>query len=77
MPRFPINRRIEGLPRTRVILGPCPGCDLWTVDYDIGQVFAVWEPDEFQFVVEGLLRGHAKECSGLREIIEALHLEEA
>lgn len=77
MPRFPINRRIEGLPRTRIVLGPCPGCDLWTVEYDIGEVFAAWEPHEFSMVVEQILRDHAGDCSGLQEIIKALMIDAA
>lgn len=75
--RFPITRRIEGLPRTRLVLGPCPGCQLWTVEYDLGNVWSNWGPEEFEAVVENLLREHADECPGLREIIEILRLEES
>lgn len=71
MPKFPIHRRTEGLPRTRILLGPCPGCELWTVEYDLSNVWSNWKPDEFEAVIEGLLKEHVDQCSGLREIVDA------
>ena len=73
MGQFPLNRRIEGLPGG-FVLGPCPGCWLWTVEYHAEDLIW-WTPQEFPGVLEDLIRNHALEdCSGLRGIIAHLGL---
>lgn len=68
-----------------VVLGPCPGCDSWQLDYtdDMAQEFAqlVPAPDEpfgmridtkpFHDVIEDALREHMAECPHLRDLVEA------
>ena len=68
-----------------VVLGPCPGCDSWQVDYtdEVAQTYVqvVYDPDEplgrridvqpFYDVIEDALREHAEECPHLRDLIEA------
>lgn len=60
------------MPLTRVnaivILGPCPGCFLWTLEYEQGQ----FRPAELTEMVESVLQDHVDECSGLEEIVRTL-----
>lgn len=65
-----------------VVLGICPGCDLWQVDYtDVvaasymrahygadGEV--VVDPQPWADVIEALLEEHVAECHGLRELLD-------
>lgn len=63
MPRMPAQR----LPATDlVILGPCPGCSVWTLEYD-SEVRASY--DDFELAVESLLQDHLDACPGLRELL--------
>lgn len=53
-----------------VVIGPCPGCDIWTLQYDAAlATSSSWDLSE---VVEGILADHLRECSGLREIVDTL-----
>lgn len=47
------------------VLGPCPGCELWTLEYDMRDR----SHEEWNEVVEDLLREHLDECRGLQEIV--------
>lgn len=53
-----------------VVLGPCPGCWLWTVEYP-REVATQYLPQEWNDEVERLLQEHLAECAGLREIVES------
>ena len=68
-----------------VILGPCPGCSLWQLDYtdDVvmansttsnvleadGSVTVVADLSGFEAMLEGILEEHLAECSGLQELL--------
>lgn len=61
----------ELVPETAfTVLGPCPGCWVWTLEYWREDV-AVWSQFEFNQVIEDLLAEHLQECSGLREVLAA------
>lgn len=68
MPRMQTHQGGD-YPADQVILGPCPGCDLWTLQYDQPMVSASYSPDEFGELVESILTAHLQECFGLREIV--------
>lgn len=69
MPRMKTHYdRINGF----VVLGPCPGCDIWTLQYDTSLANTYSLP-EFSALIEELLLGHLQECSGLREIVDTLN----
>lgn len=57
MPRMQITH--EG---PRVIIGPCPGCEMWTLE---------WLETErpFDTEVELILSDHLDLCTGLQEIV--------
>jgi hypothetical protein len=65
MPRMQITKdRSAG-----TILGPCPGCEMWTIQYD-PDVMGEWPThDAFAAVIEDLLGEHLDECRGLQEIV--------
>ena len=64
MPRMQITK-----DRVGVVLGPCPGCEMWTVQYD-HTVPSQWQSHaEFADVIEGLLWDHLAACRGLQEIV--------
>lgn len=51
------------------VLGPCPGCESWTLEYP-RDVMMEWPTyDAWVDAVEGILQEHMTECSGLREIM--------
>lgn len=63
------------------VLGPCPGCDNWQVDYTNGAlqpyVRSVLgangiEADmtDFYAVIEAVLQEHLDECPHLRDLVE-------
>lgn len=52
-----------------IILGPCPGCELWTVEYDYPTMVSYGSHEEFSVMVEQLLADHLAECPGLQEIV--------
>ena len=59
-----------------VVLGPCPGCWNWQLDYTyeaagtyFGDKRAV-DTSGFHLVVEGVLAEHLDECPELRDLIE-------
>lgn len=83
-------RQMQGLraPVTSpasVVLGPCPGCDSWQLDYtdEVAQQFVrlVEAPGEplgmridiqpWHDVIEDALREHMTECPHLRDLVEA------
>lgn len=59
--------------RDRIILGPCPGCDLWTIEYRMSMIgpegFAPWD---LEAAIEAALYEHMLECSGLQEVVDTL-----
>lgn len=65
MPRMQITKDRDA----GVILGPCPGCEMWTVQYDISTVQSYESAVAFADVIEDLLGEHLDECWGLQEII--------
>lgn len=68
-----------------VVLGPCPGCDEWQLDYtdDVAQEFVQMVPapgepfglridmQPWHDVIEDALREHMAECPHLRDLVEA------
>ena len=55
-----------------VTLGPCPGCELWQLDYTY-EVAAQWQtPSLWHEAVEQILAEHLQECPHLQAIIDAL-----
>lgn len=68
-----------------VVLGPCPGCDSWQVDYTDAAVEQfiqlVFDPDEplqmrvdmqpWHDVIEDVLFEHMTECPHLRDLVVA------
>jgi hypothetical protein len=72
MGRFPVQYEHDHL-KNQVILGPCPGCFAWTLQYDKFQILEVFDSvQDFHDYVEDLLQKHLAECSGLREIVAEL-----
>jgi hypothetical protein len=66
--------QIQPGPNDRFILGPCPGCDLWTLEYGRQEVIDIFGTvEQFHAFVEGLLAEHLAECLGLQEIINNTH----
>lgn len=65
MPRMPIHR--EPWHQDFIVLGPCPGCYLWTLEY---QRFLL-PPEELIEIVEDALQDHLEECPGLQEIVDS------
>ena len=77
--RAPTTKPADG------VLGPCPGCDAWQLDYtdEVAQRFVRLVPDEsqpfghridtkpFYDVIEDALREHMAECPHLRDLVEA------
>lgn len=51
------------------ILGPCPGCETWTVEYDYPTMTGFGTREEFVAAVEHVLQEHLAECRGLQEIV--------
>lgn len=69
MPRMPITRKPEPGMASTVILGPCPGCYSWTIEYDLAIVHR--DGINLPETVEALLQEHLLECSGMQEIVNA------
>jgi hypothetical protein len=69
MPKMPITKSPEPSLRHTVILGPCPGCYAWTLQYDMSRILV----DGIDLVteVEQALQEHLAECAGLQEIVES------
>lgn len=59
---------IEQVGQT-VVLGPCPGCSCWQVEYNTSLFTSIVELHE---TVEGTLQDHLDECPGLQEIVRTL-----
>lgn len=55
-----------------VILGPCPGCELWQVDYadDVTMLYAT--DVEWHEIVESVLTDHLVECVHLQRFVADL-----
>jgi len=68
MPRMPVTKRLPEDPQM-VVLGPCPGCYAWTIEYNLDVVHR--ERVELSETVEALLQEHLLECAGMREIVES------
>ena len=62
---MPVERiRSEGI----VVLGPCPGCFIWTLEYAYDD-----HPTEgLLTAVERCLEEHLEECPGLQEIVRSM-----
>lgn len=75
MPKMGIHKDPEDYLAGQTILGPCPGCDLWTVQFARGDfasvdfIRAVKLERELNDTIEMLLEEHLAECSGLQEIV--------
>jgi hypothetical protein len=55
------------------VLGPCPGCTIWTLEYPhIIVTTDWWHYSDFAEDVETILREHVAECAGLQEILAKL-----
>lgn len=73
--RMSITRLHE--PAVDVVLGPCPGCELWQVDYSykVAQEFiqmadGSFDTSLFHEAVEELLREHLDECLHLQILVD-------
>lgn len=53
-----------------VVLGPCPGCDLWQVDYTDAVQLSYGTYPAFCDALEGVLAEHLDECPELQLILE-------
>lgn len=62
--------QISMVLRDLVLLGPCPGCFSWQLEYSHGEMSQLYTVDEFEVVVEDILHAHMDECSGLKEIVD-------
>lgn len=51
-----------------VILGPCPGCDNWQIQYTWNVCFDFERPD-FERMVEACLQDHYHECPPLQALV--------
>lgn len=70
---MPIMPTFRDDDRDRIVLGPCPGCDLWTIEYRMGQIGPEGlTPEELNDVIEGALREHLETCLGLQEVLDTL-----
>jgi hypothetical protein len=61
----------EGSGVGDVILGPCPGCLLWQLDYTFA-VASEWTRAIWHLVVERALEEHFADCAPLRELMDDL-----
>jgi hypothetical protein len=55
-----------------VVLGPCPGCQAWQLDYDLSTPLMAdyaFDPQALQEAVESILVGHLVECVHLQRAI--------
>lgn len=78
MTRLPA-RRFTDRPAYTVVLGPCPGCDDWQLDYtdEVAEEYQrpSWEDPntftirDFRAVIEEVLAEHLAECPHLRDLI--------
>lgn len=66
MPKMDVHRDPEDFLAGQTIIGPCPGCYLWTLQFGTFE----FPPAELSEIVEALLQEHLSECSGLREIVD-------
>ena len=77
MPMLP-SRRFKN--RTYdVVLGPCPGCDNWQLDYTYEVMDEFLEPTNhqsnsltlrsFRAALEGILEEHLAECPHLKDLL--------
>ena len=64
-------------PAVDVVLGPCPGCQLWQIDYSyrvaqefIQMVDGSFDVRPFHQAVEELLREHLDECPHLQLLVD-------
>ena len=69
MPRMQITKVVHDSGKSGVILGPCPGCEMWTVQYDRDVEMSFGSAAAFAEVIEEILADHLDECRGLQEII--------
>lgn len=68
MGRMPVEKVGQPFGQT-VVVGPCPGCFCWQVEYDTALFTSITELHE---TVESVLQEHLEECSGLQEIVRTL-----
>lgn len=52
-----------------VVLGPCPGCLLWQVDYTDEAMLSFGTPEAFEAVIEALLQEHLADCEHLQALL--------
>lgn len=77
------SRRFFDEPEFNVVLGPCPGCDDWQVDYsnEVAESYTVvlgraedgglrYTQQPFLNVLEFVLREHMHECPHLKDLVE-------
>lgn len=56
-------------PEYDVVLGPCPGCELWQVDYTQQAAFSYGLGLTFRGVLERVIREHLQECVHLQGLL--------
>lgn len=74
------SRRFSERPEYTVVLGPCPGCDDWQVDYtdEVRDSYSrptienptTFTVGDFHQVIEDVLQEHLNECPHLRDLVE-------
>lgn len=52
-----------------VVLGPCPGCESWQLDYTDAAAGTFHTGEAFYAVIEDLLGDHLEECPHLRQLL--------
>ena len=60
-----------------VVLGPCPGCDDWQLDYTYEAAATFASPLEFEMAVESILVEHASlQCPRLQDLLTSLEAQQ-
>jgi len=60
--------RLQPGSESDVVLGPCPGCESWQLDYSKDVVSALGVASFYE-AVEGILQDHLVECPHLQQLL--------
>ena len=70
-----MRMHVQRVDRKTVVIGPCPGCTLWTLEYDRATFDSLGGDDErggaveLTEAVESALQDHLAECWGLQQLL--------